>query len=98
MREVGFRAVPELVGRSRDCACWAAILEINDRIREIHPEPFVELCLCNDRPDPFHNGSICTFCNAVLVWAVRSCCFVNNARSLEVKSHPFFVLPSSICS
>src|ERR1700731_1780975 len=98
MREVRFDAVPEFVWRGCNCACWAAILEINDRIREIHPEPFVEVCFCNNRSDPFHNGSICTFCNAVLVGAVGSCCLVNNARSLEVKSHPFFVLPSSICS
>src|SRR5438552_7178611 len=98
MREVWFGAVPEFVRRSNDCCCWAAIFEIDDCIRDFHPKSFVEFCFCNDSLDSFHNRSICPFCNAVLVGAVRSCCLVNNAGSLEMCSHPFFVFSTSVGS
>src|SRR5271169_5890390 len=93
MREIWFDAVPEFVRGSDDCGCWAAIFEIDDCIRNFHPESFVEFCFCNDSLDSFHNRSICPFCNAVLVGTVRSCCLVNNTGSLEVKSHPFSYSP-----
>src|SRR5579859_4598735 len=81
-----------------DCSCWAAIFEVDDRICDFHPEPFVELRFCDNSLDSLHNRSICPFCDAVLVWAVGCGCLMNNPGAFEMGSHPFFVFSTAVCS
>src|SRR5438046_1539359 len=98
MRWIWFHAVPEFVGRSCDCACWAAILEMHNSVCDFHPKLLVELCFCNDCLDSLHDCSVGMLCHSILVWAVWRCSFMHDARAFEMTLHPFLVLATAICS
>src|SRR5271170_3950926 len=98
MREVWFGAVPKFVRSGGNRGCWAAIFEVDDRIRDFHPYPFVEIEFCDNGLDPFHNGAVGAFCDSVLVGTVWRRRFMNDSGTFEMSFHPFFVFSAAICS
>src|SRR5579859_1004614 len=44
-----------------------AVFEIYHRRRDFRPKVFQELTICNNRLDPFHDHTICPFCDTVLI-------------------------------
>src|SRR5579859_7249387 len=73
MGKIRFLPMPCLEGRlvvkSRG---RRAVLEVYHCCRDLRPKVLWKLTICNNRLDPFHDCTICSFCDAVLIGMV--CC------------------------
>src|SRR5579859_168897 len=60
-----------------------AVFEIDYSRRNLRPKVLREVTICNNRLDPFHDRTICSFCNAVLIGMVCRRQFVLDSLLLE---------------
>jgi hypothetical protein len=59
---------------------WASILDVNRRVHRLGPKLHVKSLCTNHVSSTFHDGSIGSFCNSILLWCVSAlvCCWISH--------------------